>query len=817
MKQHLPVLALLALLIISGTVAAQPGGRRPGDQRPAGQGTITGTVVDSTLQIPLEYANVVLISKDRDRQVDGTISHEDGRFELSELWPGDYYLDIKFMGFHAKRVDDVSITPENLNVDIGAVALSRAVIPMEEVGVSAERPDMVFEIDKKVIHVGKQITSASGTAVDVLENVPSVTVDIEGNVTLRGSSSFTVLLDGRPTLLEPSEVLEQIPASTIETIEIITNPSARYDPDGVSGIINIISKKQKVSGMSGVVNLNAGLNEKYGGDFLVNYRRSGLTAYIGADFNKRVFEGETESERRTYRDTDTSIVHSDGSSDWNRSHYGLKGGLGIDVTERDLVSTELRWSGRSMERGSDENFDEWLEPGGVHNKYVSMSSSEWGGDSYSGSLDYRHSYDENNHELTGQVYMSRRGGDEEALTERRDLDGTITSGQRSTQDGPSRQLRTKLDYIRPVGPAGKLESGYQGRIDRTEDSSRLYEYNPETGDYEFQGKYSNTSEYERDIHSLYSMYSGNESAIGYQAGLRMEYTFRTTRLVDRDTSHTIDRWDYFPTIHLSYKYSERHQTMVSYTRRIHRPRGYYLEPFITWRDPYTVWKGNPALKPEYIDSYELGYQADIAASTLSAEAYYRVTHNTIQRVQSVYDIDVMLHTVENVGKDYTLGTELMLNINEIKWWAITLMGNLYDYRVEGTIYDEPFSRQSFNWSLRYSNTFRLTSSTRLQINGRYRSPTVTAQGTREGSFVTDSALRQDFLNRKISLNLQVRDLLGTGEFEFASEGPDFYSYRKSTRESPVVTLTLSFNFNNYRPERRQDIETEIFEGEGEEF
>jgi outer membrane cobalamin receptor len=374
-----------------------------------------------------------------------------------------------------------------------------------------------------------------------------------------------------------------------------------------------------------------------------------------------------------------------------------------------------------------------------------------------------------------------------------------------------------MDYVRPLNSSGKLEAGYQGRTERTEDGSELFEYNPETGKYEFQEKYSNTSEYGRDIYSLYGIYSGNESALGYQAGLRTEYTYRTTRLVDRDTSSTLQRWDYFPTLHLSYKLSDGQQAMASYTRRIQRPRNWYLDPFITWRDAYTVTQGNPALRPEYIDSYEMGYQADIAASMLSVEGYYRLTHNSIQRVQSVYDQDVILQTVENVGKEYTLGAELMLNINEIKWWAITLMGDLYDYRVKGTIYDEPFSRQSFNWSFRYNNTFKLTKSTRLQLTGRYRSPTVTAQGRRQGSFMTDAALRRDFMNRKLSANLQIRDFLGTGEFEFESEGPDFYSYRKFTRESHVVTLTVSYNFNNYKPDRRQNREVETFEGEMEEF
>jgi hypothetical protein len=364
-------LLLVLIFVLTGScLRAQPAGRS------SPPGTIRGRVVDAVNQAPLEYANIIVFDATGRGQITGTISRKEGHFEITGIRPGTYYLEVKFMGFEASTVEDIGIRPNQPDIDVGTIALRRAVLPMEEIEVSAERPDIVYQIDKKVINVGKQLTTATGTAVDVLENVPSVTVDVDGNVSLRGSTSFTVLLDGRPTVLEPSEVLQQIPASTIDNIEIITNPSARYDPDGVSGIINIVTKKDKLKGVSGTANLNAGPDDRYGGDFLISYRRQKLNMYLGADYNKRVSPGTAETETRTDRDGVSSFVNSSGSSRWEGSRYGLKTGMDVYITPEDIVNLGMRAGGRLMDRRSDENFDEWLGTGDDHNRYISTSSSE---------------------------------------------------------------------------------------------------------------------------------------------------------------------------------------------------------------------------------------------------------------------------------------------------------------------------------------------------------------------------------------------------------------------------------------------------------
>jgi outer membrane receptor protein involved in Fe transport len=778
-------------------------------------GSIKGSVVDSVAQVPLEYANIIVFDKQSGSQVDGTISHKDGHFELAPLRPGIFDIEIKFMGFHARRIEDVRLMPPEMAVDLGQIALRRAVIALDEVEVSAEKPDMIFKIDKKVINVDKQITARSGTAVDVLENVPSITVDIEGNVSLRGSSSFTVLIDNRPTVLEPNEVLQQIPASTIDNIEIITNPSAKYDPDGVSGIINIITKRNKQGGISGIVNLSGGLDYKYGGDFLVSYRRADVNTYLGMDYNRRESPGTVESESRTYRDTVASYVNSSGDSRWERTMYSGKAGVEIGLTPRDLLSLEARGGRRRWGRNADEDFDEWTEPGDEHNRYMSDSESERTGDFYQGSMDLQHRFDDDGHEVLGKAVVVRYDGDAESVTELLDMAEDVSSGRRSVEDGPSTRLRFDLDYTLPLDEEGRFEAGYQSRFDRSENASMFYEYDTLSVSYEFRPEFSHTTEYERDIHAVYGLYAGALGRFGYQGGLRTEYVDRLVTLVGEEEIFTIDRWDFFPTFHMSYELSEGHQVMASYTRRIDRPRSWYLEPFITWSDAYNVRQGNPSLKPEYIDSYELGYQKHFGPSMVSLEAYYRLTHNKVERVQSVYQDNVILHTVDNVGKDYTFGTEVMLNLGVAKWWNVNLMGNLYDYRVEGTLYDRDFSEESFNWRVRANNTFRLTKSTRFQVNGFYNSPTVSAQGEREGFYLTDVGLRQDLMNRVLSMALQVRDIFRTGKFEFTSDGPDFYSHREFTRKSPSVTLTLTYNFNNYKPERDDTEDRDMFGGEEE--
>lgn len=788
----------------------------PQENRGRNGGIISGNVYDAALQIPIEYANVVLQNQKDSSQVTGAITNSDGEFRLTPIRPGIYYLEIHFMGYHIKRISDVRLSPSGMEIDLGRIPLEQAVLSAEGVEVEAERSPIAYQIDKKVINVDQQTTALSGNAAEVLENVPSVTVDIEGNVSLRGSSNFTLLIDGRPSILEPSDALQQIPASTIDNIEIITNPSVKYDPEGTSGIINIILKKNRRPGGSGIVNLNAGLNDKYGGDFLLDYQNGMYHATFGADYNNRFYTGEGLEENVTINEGNTSYIYSEGNSQRGRISKGIRGELELKLSPQDILNFGGRYGDRTSQNNSESEYDQWSEPEEQHSLYTSTTERERSGAYYGLHSSYRHRFPAKGHEVSAELYFRYSDGDELSTNELLSDEGIITSGQQTSEAGPSRDLRSKIDYSRPFSEQHKLEAGYQGDLDRSEDITGLYEYDPGQGEYVFQPLYSNSTTYFENIQALYALYAGEWNRLGFQGGLRGEYTYRSIEYDKDPQPFTIDRWDYFPTFHLSYQFTNGQQSMASYARRIDRPRGWELEPFQTWIDAYNVRVGNPALQPEYIDSYEMGYQTYFGKSLLSAEVYYRVTHNKIERVRSVYEDNVTLHSVENVGTDYAFGSELLFNFDIVKAWSVNLMGNFYNYRIEGTLDEEPFSRESFNWRSRLNNMIKLRGIAQFQFDAIYSSPSVSAQGQRESYFTVNAALKREFLDKKLSATLQVRDLLSTGKYEYTSRGDDFYTYNYGTREAPVVMLNIRLNFNNYKPERQRDSDRGD-EGGDEEF
>jgi outer membrane receptor protein involved in Fe transport len=782
------------------------------------RGTLKGFVFNSGANQPLEYATISVIRKKDNTIATGTITDETGFFKIKDMDFGMYQVKISFIGYKSKTIDKVMIRPDNNVADLGQITLEPTVATLEEAVVVADRPTMTYKMDKKIINVSQQHTSASGTAVEILENIPSVTVDIEGNVSLRGSTSFTVLIDNKPTVLDASDALSQIPASSIENIEVITNPSAKYDPDGTSGIINIITKKNKLQGFNGIANMNVGMYDRYGGDFLINWRKERINIFVGADFNNRNREGRRNSENRTIYNDTTSYILSNGDFERGRQSYSVRGGFDWTLNPRNSLNFEARLGDRNSIGSSFTDYKEFTNPVTTIDLYKSEEESERGGLYYNLSLGYTHNFLKKGHQLYTLFNYRMRDFGEESLNKLFDESEILTSGQRSLESGPSQSYRVQVDYTLPLQENSKFEAGYNARIDNSEELAEMYQYNPATQVFDYMIEFMHDVSHESDIHAIYSIYSGETGKFGYQGGLRGEYTYRNITLQETGESSVIDRFDIFPTIHFSYNTAKENQLMASYSRRIQRPRGWYLEPFLTWSDAYNVRIGNPNLIPEYIDSYELSYLYKFGRNTFSTDVYYRITNNKIERTRSVYEENVFLSSYENVGKDYSLGVELMLGLDILKWWHIDLMGNIYDYKVEGELLGNDFSESSFNWNSRFNNTLRLGKTTRIQLNGMYNSPTISAQGERDGFFMTNLAVRQSFFKNKLAAILQVRDVFGTMRHSSIYEGVDFYSYSHYEPNTPFVTLTLSFKINNYKPDRKSRSQDNMDDmGRDEEF
>lgn len=784
---------LIFLLLVSITVAKDKNGTN-----------LTGKIYDSNSSQPLQYANVVIFNKQDSTQVDGTVANDKGAFEIQQLPAGEYFAKASFIGYESKFIESITVDDPGNTIDVGEIGLTPDVYDFDDVIVSGERAAITYDIDKKVINVESQFSSAGGTAVDVLENVPSVTVDIEGNVSLRGSGNFQVLIDGRPTILEASDILQQTPASSIKNIEIITNPSAKFDSEGAAGIINLVMKKKENKGISAMLELDGGLNDKYSANLISEYKTEAILLNAGFDFRDQVYLWDRENRIRTTIDGFNSFTNSSGDGTWVRKNFGFNGGATFYLDKNSTLIFGGRYNDGGFEQTSTTNFLNRSDENPLSTSYLSRMSRERSGERYSINTTFDQKFPGKGHKLVADFQYSSRDGNESTIN--RLIDNVnaagIVSAQETTESGPSKSIRAKIDYTLPINQQDKFETGIQSSLQDSDDLTGLYEYDIAFNDFVFQPQFSNSVNYEKNIHAVYATYSGKIASLGYQAGLRTEYTDRKIELISSAEEFTLNRWDYFPTAHLSYKIGGGKQVMASYTRRINRPRGWNLEPFDTFLDAYNVRRGNPALKPEYIDSYEFGYQTMVGKSVVSLEAYYKAKDNKIERVRTAFDNNVTLQTSENVGSDYSFGSELMFNFDIANGWNANLMGNLYHYKIEGKLYEEDFSRESFNWNSRFNNTITFEDIVQLQANLMYNSPSVSAQGERKGFFMTNLALKKDFFEKALAVTLQFRNLFGTANWESIYDTQSYYSYSLIERESPMVSFNVRYNFN-MKPKRER--------------
>jgi outer membrane receptor protein involved in Fe transport len=805
---------ILILLLISASVYAQvPSGVKPeGMASLPKNGKITGKIIDAESKAPMEYANISIFRKLDSKLVSGGIANATGSFEVGELPFGNYYVEAAFIGFEKTTIKDIKIFPTALAVDLGTISLAVSRKQIGDVDVVAERNRIEYKIDKKVINVANDINAAGGTAVTALENTPSVQVDIDGNVSLRGSTSFTVLIDGRPSVLSGSDALKQIPSSAIQNIEIITNPSVKYDPDGMAGIINVVMKKNVLSGLNGILNANVGTGKKYGTDLMLNYKTKKYNVFFGGNWSDETNYGTNKSTRESYA-SDTTYMTTNGRRDQTRGGRQLKGGVDLFLTDKTTLTL-------SSQVG-DYNFDAF--GGGNIHRYQSAAVSDTfsvqnnvstrNGNYVSGNASFQTKFNAlGTHKLEGSFdYRNRNGveneNDDELLANSAYVQTSEYLNRVITGDiNNSNDYRMKLDYSLPLKNDAKFEAGLQSRIEEEKDNFSFKSFDKSSGTFVNNPLYTSNLDYKDDIHSAYSTYSGKILAIGYMLGLRGEYNKRTiTDTGGSSQVYTLNRFDFFPSTHFSYNMANEDQLMASYSRRVNRPDGHDLDPHPDYMNQYTIRTGNPNLKPEFTDSYEFSYINKFGNSFMSLEGFYRTTDGLITRIQQMNN-GIIYMTEDNLNRDHSTGAELMGNFNFTKWMLINASFSLYDYKISGQILGTSIDKESLNYNGRMNATLKFSTTSRFQLTGFYRGPSVSAQGDQKGMMFTNLAYRQDFMKNKLTATLSIRDLFGTAHWQGTSYGDGFSSSFKFQREPRVVSLTLSYKINNYKMDKQAPTE-----------
>ena len=780
-------------------------------------GIIYGLITESLEGQFVEYANIsVYLAKDSSL-INGTISDASGRFFVQKLPKDSLYIEVEFVGFK-KYVSDIFVLTEQVPYfGFENIVIEPNVNVLGEVNIEAEVKHVEYQIDKKIINPTKDILASGGTAVDVLKNVPSIQTDIDGNVSIRGNSGFKLLIDGRPSVIEGSDGLKQIPAESIERIEIITNPSARYDADGVAGIINVIMKEDKREGINGLISLNGGkVLDTYNtsDNFIINFRRKKFNFFVGADYRYYNHPGSGTTNQLTTLSDSLISIDSEFESLWRNQNYNFRAGSDLSLTDKDIltVSASIGEWGHGNENTSANTYSTLATDESTLNAYSYDQSSglDLKNRYYSGHLNYQHKFPKEGHEIN--ILSSFNGGQfDRSSTYFVDYDNSFNGsvanyGNYAFENDINFHGEAELNYINPIF-GGKLEAGYKYRLVNSDGTYDYYNIMSEdVNDREIDSTMLNPLKSYENIQSLYSTFSGELLKIGYKLGLRMEYTDRQYIKKIDNTQFGNEEISLFPTVHLSRAFKEKHQIFTSYSRRINRPQPWFLDPQTTITGLYSVRQGNPELKSEFTDSYELGYSVFSGMNYFSFEAFYKQTNNKISHVISLADTSnvVTLTTFDNLDRDYAAGLEAMINVKLFKAISFATGGSFYHYALFGGDNGE-ISKKTFNYNawLNVSYTYPKTK-TKLQVSGYFSGPRVDLYTSSESFYTISAALKQDFMKNKLSVTFGCDNIVNSPYWVSETFNNNFFSRTDYLISGFRLKLGLTYRINDYKP--RKDIQ-----------
>jgi outer membrane receptor protein involved in Fe transport len=769
---------------------------------------VTGTIIDGASNQAVPYASIAIYQVKDSTLLTGVLSNSDGSFAIEKLPYGKFYVIVTFVGYKPHRVNNISLTQNQKIAALGTIKVNVKTTALNEVTIVGTIPPVTYQIDKKVINIAQNITAAGGTLADALQNAPSIQTDVEGNITVRGSSNFTVLVDGRPSPVAGSEALQQIPANLVEDVEIITNPSAKYEAEGSAGIINIIMKKQKIQGSSGLINLTAGTGNKYSANISLNYKLSKFNFTLGGDFsdNESLVKNNSSS-ADTLGQMYLKNHTVNGTGSFHRQGRGIH--AEIDYTIDDKSSLTLTGSlgtrnfSRPLTSLNHDVYNNLLSPPSTDIYYLSSVSPEAERSYKTLNLDYELKLDSKGQKLSASAYYTGGPNNNVSLLTQDTTDvnwlslGKTSLLQQTSQNSNGNEVRTKADYELPIGKKGKLGAGYLGKYSDNNGSYNLQNYTG--GVWILDITKRDQLNFKDQIQALYVTVSNTMPLFDYQLGLRSEYEDRLLDQLIQNKSYSLNRIDFFPTIHLTRQLPWNLQLQTSYTRRINRPQMSSLDPFIVHLDPQTIRQGNAGLIPEFANSYELNLEKKLKGNSfISVEGFLRQTTNLIQQISN-FDpaTQITTNTSANIDHDRSMGTELMMYLEPKKWFNINTSFNLFNYHMFGT--PIPSVANSTNtWNIHINPTFHLDKKTSVQFSYIYNAPTITAQGTRSGFYSSTFAVRHIILKNKGSLALQARDPVGKTIYTSTTQSAHQYKYSSFERESQVFILTFSYRINNYR-------------------
>ena len=797
---------LLTLLLVSITcsVIAQ----RPNNSLNITKIKISGNIADSETAEPLEYATISLVNERFPNRIQGGITDRNGNFDI-EIFPGKYNITLEYIGFQKVTLKDRIIRETS---PLGDFKLNINSESLNEVELVGERTEVEIRLDKRVYNVGKDITVRGGSVTDVMDNIPSVSVDVEGNISLRGNDNVRILVNGKPSGLvglSGSAALRQLPAESIEKVEVVTSPSARYEASGTAGILNIILKKDELIGINATFIANGGIPEYLGGTATLNWRTKKLNIFStttyrdqkslgGGVFNSEYFKGILPS----------SFANETRDYDRIRKNYFIN--LGVEYYINDKTSLTVSGFVRDSNNTSDSNteIDDLNANGDVLSSVDRLQEEAEEDNSSQFTANFTKKFNDDGHELVAEIQLQKSAEDEFADISNSDSPSE-TAG---TLESQTRNL-FQLDYVRPIDKNTQFEFGYRGDFSSQENDYEIAIQ--ENGRFIIDTNLSNVLLFEQNINALYTQYGKKINKFSYLLGLRME---NTNIIIDQKTTSDFKEKKYinfFPTVNLSYEFSEEENITLGFSRRIRRPRSWSLNPFPSRSSVTFFRQGNPDLDPSYSSTFDFGYLKRWEKFTLNGSVYYQKATQVITRITEatgevvrvsedpIIEIPSLRATSINLAENNRLGTEFTLTYTPSRKFRLSGNFNIFNSETIGTYNKQVFDAEIVSWFARINGNITLPKGWTAQLRGFYRGPNATAQSKSKGFFVLSGAINKNVLNKKGTLSFNASDLLNSRFYRNTTTTELFTNYSEFQWRRPSYVMTFTYKINERKNQRRK--------------
>lgn len=777
---------------------------------------ITGSVIDRQTQQPLAYCSVALFKSQDSTLVTGLLTSEKGLFRFENVSAGSYYLQLKYMGYSNVAVSVAEVSSSKNGVEVPTIGMDADPRTLQALNVAAERQTIESKVDRQVYRADKFLSSQGGTAIDILKNTPSVTVNSDGDITLRGSSGFLVLINGKPVQTDPVTILNQIPANTIAHVEVITSPSARFDPDGKSGIINITTKTALAGTRSFSANIQGGLPAVYtysnlknpvrfGADATFNMRSEKWDFSLSGNYLRNDIAGQRTGDANTTIDNIFTSFPSDGERSFTRYNYTARTAVSFTPRANDTFSAGFYTGYRSQSRRADIVYNNAKTELPTNENvgritYFNSNVARKTGRVTLGNLDYTHTFEK-------KSVLTVSG-----LIEHADMDGLTTNinlndpegdiilqSSRNPSTNPLNALRLKGDYSIKIGP-GTLETGYQYRNQVQKGDFQYLDLDLATGAFRVIPEFSSNTKVTNLIHSVYGQYSAKQGKMEYTGGLRYEYSTREF-IAGSQEARTLKLSNLFPSLNVQYQLTESLRARGGYSKRVQRATNSELNPFPEREHSETLESGDPDILPEFIDLSELGLVKDFKDGSVFATLYNQRIKNVVNRVNSVYNDTILNRIYTNAGLATSWGLETGTTFNIRKWWQIYAGGNVYHYRIKGSLFNRDVNVNTASWiyGINANTTFKISGNFQIQAALNYLSKRVTAQGE-DSRFVTPNlSVRKTLLKGKLAATFQWQNvdlgILGSNRQRITTSGKNFFTTTNYIQETDIFLLNLSYNLN----------------------